>query len=155
MARGRVAGSSTVVRAPRRPQGLADPRRAGGSVWARAGGISHAKLSSTSSASRKTKGASPAAAAAAAPQTLPPPSRREPHCRLRPSRRETRRPAPLRRWATHGRALSRPPRDARPSSAAPKAAHGRAPAPATVSAQAGFLYGKNTNSKCIVPVVRC
>ena len=154
MARGRVAGSSTVVRAPRRPQGLADPRRAGGSVWARAGGISRAKLSSASSASRKSKGASPAEATAV-PQTLPPPSRREPHRRLRPGRRETRRPAPLRRWAAHGRALSRPPRDARPSSAAPRAAHGRAPAPAAVSAQAGFLYGKNTNSKCIVPVVRC
>lgn len=53
----RVAFSSTVVRAHRQPQGLVDPMRAGGSVWARAGGISRAKLLSTSSASEKSKGA--------------------------------------------------------------------------------------------------
>ncbi|KAG0526012.1 hypothetical protein BDA96_06G108300 [Sorghum bicolor] len=56
--------------------------RAQGSVWVRP------KLSSgkASSASRKSKGASPAAAAA--PHILPPPNRRELHRRLRPGHRE-------------------------------------------------------------------
>ncbi|KXG20261.1 hypothetical protein SORBI_3010G177000 [Sorghum bicolor] len=76
---------------PRRSLGLADPMRAQGSVWVRP------KLSSgkASSASRKSKGASPAAAAA--PHILPPPNRRELHRRLRPGRRETCGPAPPRR----------------------------------------------------------
>jgi hypothetical protein len=70
------------------------PMRAGCSVWACVAGICRAKLSSTSSASRKRKGAS-TAAAGAVPQTLPPPSHREPHRKLCPGHREMRGPAPL------------------------------------------------------------